>query len=110
MLSCVLLHSNNADTRGKGESDGTMRRLRQGHSLRPQHTAQALGAMGTQGPEDKPYLQGERAEEDVRHRRSVATAERLHALPAYAAQSDGIASTSRRPPAPPAAARCSPPP
>src|SRR3990170_3749798 len=91
MLSCVLLHSNNAGTRGKGEPDGTMRRLRQGHSLRPQHPAQARGAVGTQGPEDEPHLQGERAEEDVRYRRSVATAERLHALPAHAAQGHGVA-------------------
>src|SRR3989337_2154652 len=90
MLSCVLLHSNNAATRSKGEPDGTMRRLRQGHSLWPQHPAQALGAVGTQGPEDEPHLQGERPEEDVRHRRSVATAERLHALPAHAAQGQRI--------------------
>src|SRR3989304_2035934 len=93
MLSCVLLHS----ITGKGALDGQMPRLRQGHDLRPQHQTQALGALGTQGPKDEPPLQGERAEEDVRHRRSGGAAEHLHPLPAHPAQGYGVGRPLLRP-------------
>ena len=52
--------------------------------------------MAAKGAQDEPGVQGQHSEEDLSHRGAEGEAERLHPLPALAAEGGGVGETRDR--------------